>query len=124
MPGAQRRRMQLGGGRGGSADQVASFPLEASPKPRSSRCKGQGSAVQKTVIFLDLLEQCHCSSRSYSAAQNWCPQRLPGEGQDRTQDGEQELTLAVAVEAHILALRPGFQTWGGGSCSPLKPDGP
>lgn len=43
---------------------------------------------------------------------------------DRTQDGEQELTLAVAVEAHILALWPGFQTWGGGSCSPFKPDGP
>ena len=89
LPGAQRRRMQLGGGRGGSADQVASIPLGASPKPwlvpsqprkpLSSRCKGQGPAVQKRVVFLDLLEQCHCLSRSYSTAQNWCPQHLPGE---------------------------------------------
>lgn len=98
---------------------MASFPLEASPKPRSSSAKAKGQLSRRRSM-----EQCQCSSRSCSTAQSWCPQRLPGEGRGRTQDGEQELTLAVAVEAPIPAPWPGFQTWGGGSRSPFKPDGP
>lgn len=134
LPGAQRRRMQLGGGRGGSADQVASIPLGASPKPwlvpsqppkpLSSRCKGQGSAVQKRVIF-DLLEQCHCSSRSYSTAQNWCPESLPGEdwglNTRRRRAGVHHGGGGRGPHPGSLARLPDL---GRGSCSPFKPERP